>query len=95
MRSYFAGGVEMGADVGCWGVKAWMSRGVLWWLLRLSATFRCVRCLPLSLGSLLMFRKQIFNLSNPTVAYKTMVSPLRWQTRVVRQPRLLCQRRQG
>ncbi|KAJ6448939.1 WD40-repeat-containing domain protein [Mycena sanguinolenta] len=26
---------------------------------------------------------QIFNLSNPTTAYKTMVSPLKWQTRVV------------
>jgi len=26
---------------------------------------------------------QIFNLTNPTSAYKTMVSPLKWQTRVV------------
>ncbi|KAI0058781.1 WD40 repeat-like protein [Artomyces pyxidatus] len=26
---------------------------------------------------------QIFNLSNPNTAYKTMVSPLKWQTRVV------------
>ncbi|KAF7375077.1 Poly + rna export protein [Mycena sanguinolenta] len=26
---------------------------------------------------------QIFNLSNPTTPYKTMVSPLKWQTRVV------------
>ncbi|KAJ3533353.1 hypothetical protein NM688_g7294 [Phlebia brevispora] len=26
---------------------------------------------------------QIFNLSNPTTAYKTLISPLKWQTRVV------------
>lgn len=26
---------------------------------------------------------QIFNLTNPTTAYKTMMSPLKWQTRVV------------
>ncbi|THH30001.1 hypothetical protein EUX98_g4192 [Antrodiella citrinella] len=26
---------------------------------------------------------QVFNLTNPTTAYKTMVSPLKWQTRVV------------
>ena len=28
---------------------------------------------------------QIFNLTQPTVPFKTLISPLRWQTRVVRQ----------